>query len=130
MSHDPSDLKHILLVDDDDIVRRVLANVIKQAGFMVTEAIHGVDALDKMAENPPHLIVTDLVMPLMDGFSLVQQLSNSSQYNHIPVILLTGHCDESVRMRAQSLGIEKVISKLVGPEVIQEQAALLLSGSG
>ncbi|NRA40461.1 MAG: response regulator, partial [Planctomycetes bacterium] len=116
-----------LLVDDDNVVRMVIAQVLEHAGFMVSQAVNGVEALEVIKIYPPDLIVTDLCMPLMDGFSSVIQLQRSVLYCDIPIILLTGACDEKVEARAQVLGIKKVIAKVSGPKAIQKQAMLLLS---
>ncbi|MBT9317630.1 ATP-binding protein, partial [Leptothoe spongobia] len=78
--------RHILVVDDRWENRDVLTNLLADIGFEVTEAIHGQDALDKLDQCRPDAIITDLIMPVMDGFTLIKQLRQLDAWQTLPII--------------------------------------------
>ncbi len=81
----------ILIVDDDPGIRLALHDFLTQSGFTdVTAAANGYDALVYLRSNTPQLIISDITMPQMDGYALVQALRQDSRLKFIPVIVLTG----------------------------------------
>ena len=78
----------ILLVDDDDALRSVLRRALERAGYMVFEAADGRAALRVIAEGPVALVITDLVMPDMEGLELIRSLRRSHPV--LPVIVISG----------------------------------------
>ena len=81
----------ILIVDDDPAIRLALHDFLTQDGFTdVTAAANGYDALVYLRSNTPQLIISDITMPQMDGYALVQALHQDSRLRSIPVIVLTG----------------------------------------
>ncbi len=82
--------KRILVVDDDDDIRDVLAILLTSEGFEVEEASNGRDAIEKIHHRPPDLVVTDYVMPEVDGVKLCRFIKRDLLLRHIPVIMLTG----------------------------------------
>lgn len=78
--------RHILVVDDHWENRDVLTRLLTDVGFEIIEAIHGQDALEKLDQCQPDAIITDLVMPIMDGFTLIKQLRQSAAWRTIPII--------------------------------------------
>ena len=84
----------ILLIEDDDDLRQDLAFLIRQRGFRVTTASNGQDALDKLRDSdPPCLILLDLMMPVMDGWTLRGQLLRNPALAGVPVVVLSGRAD-------------------------------------
>jgi PAS domain S-box-containing protein len=79
----------ILVVEDDPDTRRLLAETISEYGFQVRSAANGRDALDRLAEATPDLIVSDLMMPVMDGFTFLGQLQQDPVWSRVPVVILT-----------------------------------------
>lgn len=73
----------ILIVDDDPSIRDFLAFLLEDEGFRVSTASDGADALSKIAEDPPDVVLTDLMMPRMDGFELIRRLRAESQVGAI-----------------------------------------------
>ena len=81
----------ILIVDDDPGIRLALHDFLAQSGFTdVTAAANGYDALVYLRNNTPQLIISDITMPQMDGYALIQALYQDSRLRSIPVIVLTG----------------------------------------
>ena len=84
-----SDSESILVVEDDPGIREMLCRQIRKANWQVIEAQNGREALQKLEQYAPKLILSDLMMPEMDGFELVHQLRQHEQWRSIPVIILT-----------------------------------------
>jgi len=83
--------KRILVVDDEPDVRNFLAACISDAGFQVETADDGINALEKISENPPDLMTLDMVMPRKSGIRVMRTLKENEQWSKIPVIVITAH---------------------------------------
>jgi CheY-like chemotaxis protein len=83
--------KKILVVDDEPDIRNFLSACLEDAGFLVDTARDGIEALEKVAADPPDLITLDLVMPRRSGVSVIRELQNNEQWAKIPVIIITAH---------------------------------------
>lgn len=88
----------ILVVDDDSSIRELLTCLLESEGYRVTQAVDGHDALRVACQIPPSLIISDVMMPMLDGFELVECLQRHPELRTVPVILTTaaitnGRCD-------------------------------------
>ena len=101
--------RRVLIVEDDDDVRRLLVALLTEEGFAVRGAAHGVEALDLLRTWPPGVIVTDLEMPIMDGWELLARLRARAASKAIPVVVTTS--DHRAAHRAPSLGASAVLLK-------------------
>jgi signal transduction histidine kinase/DNA-binding response OmpR family regulator len=79
----------VLVVEDEADMRQLLRRMLEQAGWAVTEAANGYEALARLAEDRPHLILLDLLMPEMDGFAFVEALRQQDAWRSIPVVVVT-----------------------------------------
>ncbi len=79
----------VLLVEDDLEARRIMVHTLEKAGWKVSEASNGREALDMMPDVKPHLILLDLMMPVMDGFGFLAEMRAMPEWQHIPVIVVT-----------------------------------------
>ena len=104
------DAGDILVVDDDPDARQRLRSVLERNGWSVDEAGNGQEALDRVAQAPPQLILLDLTMPLMDGFAFLHELRQRPGGEHIPVVVLTAR-DLDAGERKQLEGVNRVLSK-------------------
>jgi DNA-binding response OmpR family regulator len=86
--------KTILIVDDDPDIRLFLEFGLKKAGFEILQAANGVKALDILKEHTPDLIITDAMMPVLDGYGLIQAAKKETAWRRIPLIMLTGRDGE------------------------------------
>ena len=101
----------VLVVDDEEAVRTLMTNMLEKAGWRVTQAINGRDALEALAAEPPALILLDLMMPEMDGFDFLVEKWANEAWRDIPVIVVTAK-DLSDEDRRQLSGkVEHLISK-------------------
>jgi len=108
---------NILVVDDSAENRRVLERLFKAGGHQVSSAANGEEALTKLRATPGDLIVSDILMPVMDGFRFLQQCKNDKKLKNIPFIFLTGtYLDKKDEELSLKLGADAFIRKPVEPE--------------
>ena len=101
----------ILVAEDDKFLRNILSSKLKLEGFEVEEAIDGREALKKMSEFAPKLVLLDLMMPDTDGFEVLKRMHEKEEFSKIPVLVLTNlGQDEDVR-RAKALGARECLVK-------------------
>lgn len=105
--------RRILIVDDEPDVLELLAYNFKVNGFKVLKATDGVDALSKLADSRPDIILSDIMMPNMNGVDFCKHLKMSQEFKHIPVVFLSAADDDYVTLSAMSAGGEDYISKPV-----------------
>jgi CheY-like chemotaxis protein len=103
--------RQVLLVDDDDVMRRGMRSTLQHEGWQVSEAENGRVALARLAETRPDIIMLDLVMPEMDGFEFLVEMRSHAQWRDIPVLVVTAK-DLTVEERNQLNGhVERVLQK-------------------
>ncbi|RKY77949.1 two-component system response regulator [candidate division KSB1 bacterium] len=103
--------KKVLVVDDDPLVVRVLQEPLKKAGYEVEVASHGLEALQKVKEKRPDLIILDILMPLMDGFKVARFLKFDKRFKDIPIIVLTSRATEGERKMGEKVGANEFLYK-------------------
>ncbi|AFZ30629.1 multi-sensor hybrid histidine kinase [Gloeocapsa sp. PCC 7428] len=126
----------ILVVDDEADSREIVAFVLEQAGAVVTSASSGIEALQIIEQSAPDVIVSDIGMPEMDGYMLLQQIrsldlhsDSIEQGKRIPAIALTAYAGEYDRQQAIAAGFQQHIPKPVDPETLVSAICTLCSGS-
>ncbi|HET6922623.1 MAG TPA: sigma-54 dependent transcriptional regulator [Anaeromyxobacteraceae bacterium] len=102
-------MAHVLIVDDELNIRRVLAAMLKRDGYEVTAAADGEQALAVLARAPVQVVVTDLVMPRLDGLSLLRRVA--ADYPDVPVIVITAHGTVDSAVAALKAGAFDFITK-------------------
>ncbi len=117
----------VLIVDDSPVVRRVLLRRLEELGYHCLEGSNGAEGAVVAITERPDLVVTDLEMPVMDGFQLARLLKSDESTEHIPVIVLTSHGQASSRFWSLHTGADRFVTKSedFGPvvEAVQELAA-------
>ncbi|HXU71933.1 MAG TPA: DUF4388 domain-containing protein [Polyangia bacterium] len=116
----------LLLVDGDTKSLRVLEVSLKKAGFNVTTAVNGADALAKVETSAPDLIISDTKMAEMDGFELVERLKHNADWAPIPFIFLTSQSDVEDKIRGLELGVEDYLTKPIYIKEIVTRVKILL----
>ncbi len=107
----------ILVVEDVPHVLKLLAITLRFKGYPVVTATNGEEALEKIAQEHPALVITDILMPIMDGFALVHKLRTSPETHQIPIIFLSAtYITPEDREFALSLGAVKFLEKPVDTE--------------
>lgn len=105
----------ILTVDDSRTMRDMLRMALAEAGFNVLQAVDGVDGLEVLQRSTPDVIVTDINMPKMDGFGLIEAVRQDSRYRKVPILVLTTESDSAKKMRAKEAGATGWIVKPFEP---------------
>ena len=98
----------ILLVDDDEAVRKVLSFPLERDGYEVIQAVDGEDALRRFDEQPVDLVVLDIMLPKLDGLEVCKQLRTRSS---VPIIMLTARDDELDKVLGLELGADDYVTK-------------------
>ena len=103
--------RKVLLVDDEDSLRKVLKDLLEREGYVVSEARDGVQALDQVDRVGPDIIVLDLNMPGLDGYGVLSHLRSRPATADIPVLVLTAKSDEDNEVRVFELGADDFLTK-------------------
>jgi DNA-binding response OmpR family regulator len=119
--------KQLLLVEPDPQSLRVLEVSLKKAGFSVTTAGDGADAIQKVELSTPDLILSDTRLPRLDGYELVRRLKERPDYATIPVVFLTGQRSIEDKIRGLELGVEDYLTKPIFVRELIARVNLLLA---
>ncbi|MCC6811598.1 MAG: response regulator [Deltaproteobacteria bacterium] len=118
--------RHLLLIDSDAKSLRVMEVSLKKAGFSVTTAVNGLDALEKIEINPPELVISDTKMPEMDGFELCKKLKENPKTSQLPFIFLTGQKSIEYKIKGLELGVEDYLTKPIYIKEIVTRIKIML----
>lgn len=106
----------VLIVDDEPMARTLLRLMLVRAGFNVAEAQDGFDALEKVRINKPDIILLDVMMPGMDGFTVCETLRNDAETADLPIIMLSAKTDLDSINKGLRIGATKYLMKPISPE--------------
>lgn len=119
---------NILIVDDEDLIREVIKEYSENEGYNVYEASDGIEAIDIIKENNIDVIVLDIMMPKLDGFSAYKEIK---KINNIPTIILSARTEEYDKLLGFELGIDDYLTKPFSPkELIARIKAITKRASG
>jgi two-component system, chemotaxis family, chemotaxis protein CheY len=120
-------MKHILIVDDSKTVRNLVAFIMKREGFRVTMAEDGLDGLEKLySAGELDLIISDINMPRMDGFTFIKNIRDQENFRDIPIIVLSTEGQEEDIKKGLGLGANLYMIKPAQPEKLVRNAKMLL----
>ncbi len=121
-------MKHIMVVDDSKTIRNLVAFVLKAEGFKVSMAEDGLDAIEKLYNlDPVDLIVSDVNMPRMDGFTFIKTLRAQEAYKDVPIIVLFNRRGQEADIqKGMSLGANLYMVKPAQPEKMVRNIKMLL----
>ena len=117
-------MAEILIVDDEPDVRFILRMAFETAGHRIVEAHHGAAALERVKESRPELVVTDVMMPVLDGLELIRRLRSDSETAGIPILVL------SSRATGPSDADAALAKPFRSHEVLAAGLSLIKSGGG
>jgi CheY-like chemotaxis protein len=101
----------VLLVEDAPFLRYAFGRLLRMSGFDVREANDGREALDCLAEFHPDLVLTDLMMPVMDGVELIRRIHAEPETATLPIVAITADATEQAERQARQAGAVDVITK-------------------
>jgi CheY-like chemotaxis protein len=119
--------KKVLLVEDEDALRRVLKDLLEREGFTIFEAADGVKALDEIDRANPDIVVLDLNLPRLDGYGVLSHLRARPATVDLPVIVLTAKGDEDSEVRVFEYGASDYLTKPFRPRALSARLHSLLS---
>jgi two-component system response regulator ResD len=119
----------VLVVDDEPMARTLLRLMLVRVGFEVSEAENGFDALEKVEGNLPDLILLDVMMPGMDGFTVCQKVRAREETAELPIIMLSAKTDSDSINRGLLVGATKYLTKPISPEELTKHVRSALNNS-
>lgn len=112
-----STAQRVLVADDSKVVRIKTGRLLSQHGYQVGYAVDGLDALRQLQDEPPHLLITDVEMPGIDGFELTRHVRADARTAALPVIMITA-ADERHRAQAEAAGVSVLLGKPYADEAL------------
>ena len=108
----------ILVVEDNELIRAEVATILELEGFEVMEAENGRDGLKRLAEDRPDLILSDVMMPEMDGFAFLEAARANALWAAIPFVMLSALDDRDAVEHAMALGARRYLTKPVDVDAL------------
>lgn len=120
--------KRLLLVDDDEELRRAMQLRFEASGFTVVTAANGLEALQRGREDKPDLIILDLMLPNLNGYEVCRLLKFDPKFHHIPIILCTARSRQEDMTLGQAVGADAYVTKPFDGKMLLAKAEELLVG--
>lgn len=118
--------RNILIVDDEERIRNLIGAYLKKENFEVFNASNGVEALNIIKKNSIHLVVLDVMMPLMDGWDTLSRIRENYK---IPVIMLTARAEEEDKLQGFEFGVDDYETKPFSPKVLTAKIKAMVKRS-
>ena len=122
-------MKRILLIEDNALNRELLRAMMEGAGYEIEEARNGQEALAMLEQRLPDLILTDLQMPVMGGFSFLQEVRKRPRLAGLKVLAVSAYAMRGDRERALAQGFDGYLTKPVQKAELREQIRMLVEAS-
>ena len=122
-------MKRILIVEDRDNGRELLRSVLEKLGHVVIEASDGREALGRIQEQIPDLILLDLRIPALNGFEVLKEMRNSALFSSVPVVALTAQAMSGDREKALAAGFNGYLTKPIALAQLRSEVERLLARS-
>jgi CheY-like chemotaxis protein len=106
-----SSVKKILVIEDNPDIRENISELLELAGYEVLSAQNGSEGLSALAENPPHAVLCDIMMPHTDGYEVLRTIKGQPATLHIPFIFVTASAEKSEINTAMKMGADGYICK-------------------
>ncbi len=116
--------KTVLIADDEERMRKLVGDFLKKAGYRIIEAENGKQALQRYQEEQIDLVILDVMMPILDGWTVCREIRKSSP--RLPVIMLTARGEESDQLFGFNLGADEYVTKPFSPSILVARVQALL----
>jgi DNA-binding response OmpR family regulator len=120
-------MNSVLLVEDTTVLAEQIADMLRMEGYRVVIAINGVDALTKLKSFNPALVITDLLMPEMDGFELIRRMRKDASFTEVPIIILSAKSAEEIDLANIGTGIAGFLRKPCLAEDLVDKVKITLA---
>jgi twitching motility two-component system response regulator PilG len=111
-----SQILRVLIVDDSPTIRKLVSMTLGKHGYEVDSAADGMEALARINDHAPDLILLDITMPRMDGYQLCRTIKGNDSIDHIPIVMLTGKDGFMDKVRGRMVGSEAYLTKPFNPD--------------
>jgi twitching motility two-component system response regulator PilG len=112
--------RKILIVDDSATVRKLISSKLEKSGHEVVSAVDGIDALEKIKEFLPDLILLDIMMPQLDGYQVCKLIRSNELTKDVPIVMISGKDGFFDKVRGRMAGTTGYITKPFGPETLMK----------
>jgi chemosensory pili system protein ChpA (sensor histidine kinase/response regulator) len=123
---EPARAPLVMVVDDSITMRKVTSRVLENHSLEVLTAQDGVDAIEKLHDRTPDLMLLDIEMPRMDGYQLLEHVRADARLRHVPVVMITSRAGQKHRKKARSAGANAYLTKPYQEAELVEQVSELL----
>lgn len=113
----------LLVVDDNEMNRDLLGRRLQRQGYRVTMAVDGRQALEIIAQEPFDLVLLDIMLPVMNGYQVLEHLKADQSLSHIPVIITTALDESDGKAKCMELGAEDYLTKPFNPVILKSRIA-------
>ena len=119
--------KKILVADDNEIILKIVRNALESENYLTITAENGLEAMKLALQEKPDLIITDLLMPKMDGITLIKKLKSQLSTRYIPIIMVTAKEEVDSEVNGTEAGADDYLTKPVHPKTLLARITMLLS---
>lgn len=116
----------ILIIEDNHDIRKYIASIFHRKYYTVIEAANGQEGVEQAVKNIPDLIISDIMMPLMDGFECCANIREDQETAHIPIIMLTAKAEDTDRIKSAQMAVDAYMMKPFNPELLKAKVEHLL----
>jgi two-component system cell cycle response regulator DivK len=120
--------RKILIVEDNEDSRELVAKVLRNKGYITVEAVDGEEAIEKVVSEKPDLVLLDISIPKLDGYEVAKRLKSREDVKDIPIVAVTAHAMKGDREKVIAAGFEGYISKPVNVRELPDQVKSYLRG--
>lgn len=104
-------MKKILIIEDDEVIGKILVDSLSKAGFVVTKAVDAMQGQQAISSSKPDLVILDLMLPAGNGVELLRNFRASTHTQGIPIIVTTAYKDEEVKKEMEAIGVQSYFHK-------------------
>jgi CheY-like chemotaxis protein len=119
----------VLVVDDEPMTRNLLRMILSHAGYAIYEAEDGLDALEKIKDLAPDLVVLDVMMPIMDGIDVCKAVRGDAATADLPIIMLSAYANSGVVEDSMKAGANRYLTKPISRKKLLEEVRELLEAA-
>ena len=120
-------MKTILIAEDNPVNRELLRELLEMRGYIVIESEHGEEAIRKMTEASPDILLLDLNMPVLDGFGAIRKIRQDPRFESLPVLAVTAYAMRGDREKILASGFSGYLSKPVNSSELDQELNRLLN---
>lgn len=120
-------MKTILIAEDNAVNRELLRELLEARGFTVSEACNGQEALEKIEEVKPDILLVDIGMPVLDGYGFIRKFRENEKWKGFPALAVTAYAMQGDKQKILDAGFDGYLSKPIEPTILDKELARFLA---